>query len=52
MKLGGIIGNITYAGNLEQFLPFIVLGKYVHVGKGATFGLGQYEIDKTRRSSF
>ncbi len=44
MKLGGIIGNVTYAGDLTPFLPFIVLGKYIHVGKGATFGLGKYEI--------
>lgn len=46
MQLGGILGNVTYAGNLKQFLPFIVLGKYVHVGKGTTFGLGKYEISK------
>lgn len=44
MNLGGIIGNITYAGNIAPFLPFLILGKYVHVGKGATFGLGKYEI--------
>lgn len=46
MMLGGIIGNVTYTGNLDNFLPFIVLGKYVHVGKGTTFGLGKYEISK------
>jgi len=46
MKLGGIIGNITYQGNLLPFLPFIILGKYVHVGKGTTFGLGQYEVSR------
>lgn len=44
MQLGGIVGNITYSGNLSPFLPFLILGKYVHVGKGATFGLGKYEI--------
>ncbi|MEK9149734.1 MAG: CRISPR system precrRNA processing endoribonuclease RAMP protein Cas6 [Candidatus Desantisbacteria bacterium] len=46
MNLGGIIGNITYTGNLSPFLPFIILGKYAHIGKGATFGLGRYEISK------
>ena len=46
MKLGGIVGRVTYTGNLNQFLPLIALGRYVHVGKGATFGLGRYEILK------
>ena len=44
MKLGGILGNICYAGDLELFLPFVALGQYVHVGKNCTFGLGKYRV--------
>lgn len=44
MNLGGIVGQITYKGDMEEFLPFILLGRYVHVGKGTTFGLGRYEL--------
>jgi hypothetical protein len=44
MKLGGLLGRITYAGGLKPFLPFIALGQYTHVGKNATFGLGKYNI--------
>ena len=44
MKLGGLLGSVTYSGELEPFLPFIALGQYVHVGKNATFGLGKYRI--------
>ena len=44
MKMGGFVGDITFRGNLEKFLPFIVLGEYIHVGKGTSFGLGKYEI--------
>ncbi len=45
MKLGGFVGEITYKReNLKEFLPYILLGSFTHVGKGATFGLGKYEI--------
>ena len=47
MKLGGFVGEVTYLGNLKDFLPFLLLGSYIHVGKGATFGLGKYRIARS-----
>jgi len=44
MKLGGLMGTITYSGNIKEFLPLIFLGSYIHIGKGTSFGLGKYEI--------
>lgn len=44
MKLGGIIGTITYEGQLPPFLPFIYLGQFIHIGKNTTFGLGKYVV--------
>ena len=44
MKMGGFMGSITFEGDLEEFLPFVQLGEYVHVGKGTSFGLGKYQI--------
>lgn len=44
MKLGGLVGDITFEGNIMPFLPFLILGKYIHVGKSSSFGLGRYEI--------
>ena len=44
LKMGGFVGEITFAGRLAEFLPFLVLGQYLHVGKGTAFGLGKYEI--------
>lgn len=45
MKLGGIVGEITYKGNIENFYPLLALGSYLHTGKNTTFGLGKYEIE-------
>lgn len=44
MLLGGIVGRVTFQGEYAQFLPYLVVGTYTHVGKAATFGLGQYEV--------
>ncbi|HIC93763.1 MAG TPA: CRISPR system precrRNA processing endoribonuclease RAMP protein Cas6, partial [Anaerolineae bacterium] len=45
MNLGGIRGRVTYAGELPPFLPLLRLGELIHVGKGATFGNGQYRME-------
>lgn len=44
MKLGGFQGEMTLTGKMEPWLPLLKLGEFVHVGKGATFGLGKFEI--------
>jgi len=46
MELGGFIGNVTYKGDFEKFMPFIALGEQIHIGKNTTFGLGKYIIHK------
>ncbi len=42
---GGFVGEIVFEGDLTSFLPFLKLGEGVHVGKGATFGMGRYEVN-------
>lgn len=44
IRMGGLIGQVTYSGPLAEFLPFLRLGELVHVGKGTVFGLGKYQI--------
>lgn len=44
MKMGGFVGEILYSGELELFIPFLLLGEYIHLGKGATFGMGWYRL--------
>jgi hypothetical protein len=42
--MGGFVGEVTYEGNLEEFLPLLILGQYTHVGKYAVWGNGRYEV--------
>lgn len=44
MSLGGFIGEASYRGEVDEFLPFLFLGELLHVGKAASFGLGRYEM--------
>jgi hypothetical protein len=44
MTFAGIIGASLLVGDLEPFLPYLRLGEYLHAGKGASWGFGQYEI--------
>lgn len=44
-SLCGLVGSGTFTGDMTDFLPFILLGEYFHVGKGAPFGLGSYRIE-------
>lgn len=44
MKLGGLVGRAEYEGPWHEFSELLRWGELVHVGKGATFGLGRYEL--------
>lgn len=44
MNMGGVVGSLTYEGELAPFLPLLLLGQYTHIGKNTTFGLGKYVL--------
>ncbi|MBI5605219.1 MAG: CRISPR system precrRNA processing endoribonuclease RAMP protein Cas6 [Deltaproteobacteria bacterium] len=44
MLMGGMVGEIAYQGDLNEFIPLIRYGEKVHLGKATTFGLGQISI--------
>jgi CRISPR-associated endoribonuclease Cas6 len=44
MKMGGLVGDITFEGDIEPFMPLIKAGEVLHLGKGTSFGLGKYNI--------
>jgi len=44
IEMGGVVGSVTYAGDLAPFRPLLALGMLVHVGKGAVFGNGWIRV--------
>jgi hypothetical protein len=46
IELGGFVGEASYAGEVESFLPLLLTGQLVHVGKACVFGNGKYELMK------
>ena len=45
MLIGGMLGSITYAGNILPFIPLLELAEILHLGKQTTFGLGHISIN-------
>jgi len=43
-KTNGITGYGTFCGDVFGLMPFLILGTYLHTGKAASFGMGQYEL--------
>jgi hypothetical protein len=46
VEMGGLVGRVTYEGDLSDYLPLLALGELVHVGKGTVFGNGKYVISR------
>jgi hypothetical protein len=44
MNFGGFVGTLHLQGNLAPLLPLLRTAEILHVGKGATFGLGQVAL--------
>jgi CRISPR-associated endoribonuclease Cas6 len=44
MTLGGFVGTMKLRGDLTPFWPLLKTAEVIHVGKGASFGLGRVEV--------
>lgn len=45
LELDGFMGEVTFAGPaIQELLPLLVAGEFLHVGSGTAFGLGRYLI--------
>jgi hypothetical protein len=42
--LQGVCGELSFSGELEEFMPFLRLGELLNVGKGASYGMGSYTL--------
>lgn len=44
IKMGGLVGTVTYAGELGPYRPLLALGSLIHVGKGTVLGNGALAV--------
>jgi len=45
LQMGGLVGTLTLpAPQLTPFWPYLWLGQWTHLGKGAVMGLGRYRL--------
>jgi CRISPR-associated endoribonuclease Cas6 len=44
MTLGGVIGEWRLEGELDELMPWLWLGQWLHAGKNATMGMGMYTL--------
>jgi len=45
MLMGGMNGEITYRGNIGEYLPLLELARELHLGKQSSFGLGRMDFE-------
>ncbi|WP_017472773.1 CRISPR system precrRNA processing endoribonuclease RAMP protein Cas6 [Amphibacillus jilinensis] len=44
MDLSGLLGAMTFEGNMYHFAPWLYAGRYLHIGRNVTFGCGQLDV--------
>jgi hypothetical protein len=49
--MNGLIGSVTYTGDLEPFAQALRYGELIGVGKWAHFGAGRYKIEEETHDS-
>lgn len=40
----GVMGTVTYEGDIRVFHKLLYIGQFSHIGKNVTFGFGKYEL--------
>lgn len=50
IPIGGAMGRLVFSADYGLLQPLLRVGEYVHVGKNASFGLGQFELMEVTQS--
>ena len=45
MLMGGVLGSVTYEGDMGEYMPLIEFCSEVHLGKQTSFGLGKIQAE-------
>ncbi len=44
--MGGMVGTVTFEGEIGEYLPLIEFCSKVHLGKQTVFGLGKIKAER------
>lgn len=44
MTIGGLVGRMSFTGDLDQFLPLLALTEIANIGKATSFGFGRIAV--------
>ncbi|MGH7773906.1 MAG: CRISPR system precrRNA processing endoribonuclease RAMP protein Cas6 [Candidatus Binatia bacterium] len=44
MQFGGLLGSVTYEGEVSSFMPRLALGEWLHVSGKTSIGSGKYRM--------
>lgn len=44
LDMSGLLGSVTFAGELSPFIPWLEAARILHIGRNVTFGCGQIQL--------
>lgn len=48
MDFGGLVGRVSFRGEFAPFLPYLLLGADLHIGRHTSFGFGRFRCSFVR----
>ena len=44
VKLRGMVGEVRFEDISGEYLPYVLAGELLHIGKNTSFGFGRYTV--------